>query len=238
MLNAKEVPITGATYNRPPALDPGSYPARTVLIGTIGLQAQRAFKGEEKPPKIELLVTYELLDEFMTDEDGNVLEDKPRWLSERFPFNNLESERATSTKRYYTLDPKGEHDGDWSKLVGTPCNVNIVTEEGSGKFAGRIFEKISGISAMRPKEAEKAPDLVNPPVVFDFYEPDEEAFATIPKWILRRMTEALDYEGSAAEPVVTKLLEDTEEKEEAPKDKKGLKAAPEKDSASDDEIPW
>lgn len=236
MLNAKEVPITGGdNTRRTPPLEPGAYPARTVLIGTIGLQAQRPFKGEDKPPKIELLVTYEFLDEFMLDEDGEVMEDKPRWLTERFPFNNLESERATSTKRYYTLDPKGVHDGDWSKLIGVPCNVTIVTEEGSGKHAGKVFEKISGISAMRPKEADKAPELVNPSVVFDFYDPDEEAFKALPRWILTKMTEALDYEGSKAEEVISAILaEEPQEKEE----KKGLKAKIEETPDLDDEVPW
>jgi hypothetical protein len=240
-LNAKDIPISG-TFERPPSVDPGTYPARIVTIATLGLQPQRPYKGEEKPPALMLLVTYELLDEFMKDEDGNDLTDKPRWITETFPFKNLGSERAKSTARYLALDPKAQHKGDWSKLISTPCMVTIVVEEGKGANAGKFYENVDNVAPMRAKEAEKAPELVNAPVVVDFYDPDEEALAKLPKWILKKMATALDYEGSDLETIASKLIEvdlaakaaPPAPKKEAPK-KAGLVLAADD---VDDSIEW
>jgi len=226
-LNAKQLPSGGGDFKRPDPMEAGTYPARTVLIATLGVQPQRPYQGEDKPPKLELLVTYEMLDEFMKDDDGNDLKDKPRWLTETFPFNNLEQEKAKSTKRYFALDPKGEVDGDWSLLDNIPCMVTVVVNEGKGKNAGKFYEQVSNVSAMRPKEADKAPPLVNAPVVFDFYHPDKEAYDALPNWIKNKMTEAVDYEGSAVAafgPV-----------EDGPRKAPAIAA---KDEPADDEIPW
>ena len=196
-LNAKKIPSNNTGGNRPDPLEPGTYPARLVQILTLGVQKQRPYKGEEKPPVLELMLTYEMLDEFMKNEDGEDLEDKPRWLSETFAFHNLSAELAKSTKRYYALDANGEHDGDWSKLIGAPCMVTVTQSEGKGANVGRIYENVASVSAMRPKEASKAPELVNPPKVFDFYDPDMEIFGALPEWLQNKMKDALDFEGSA-----------------------------------------
>ena len=86
--NAKEVPM-GNNNNDRPDMEPGTYGARLVQILILGVQPQREFKGEAKPPKLEIMLTYEFNDEFMKDEDGEDILDKPRWLSETMPFNNL-----------------------------------------------------------------------------------------------------------------------------------------------------
>jgi hypothetical protein len=195
MLNAKQLPYSGGN-SKITVLEPGTYPARLVNIVLLGVQAQREYKGETKPPVLEIMLTYELLDEFMKDEDGNDIEDKPRWVSERIPFYNLNSERAKSTKRYYALDSAGEHDGDWSKLVGTPCMITVTISEGHGKNAGKKYENVANVSAMRPREAAKAPDLVNPAKVFDFYSPDLEVFNSLPEWVQNKIKEAVDFDGS------------------------------------------
>lgn len=80
-------------------------------------------EGEEKAPKYELYVTYELSDEFLHDEDGEDILDKPRWLSESFSLHNLDADMAKSTKRYLALDPNMEHDGDWAQIAGTPVTL-------------------------------------------------------------------------------------------------------------------
>ena len=82
-LKANEVPSNGT---RQEPIEPGSYPARLVQVIDLGLQPQE-YLGEEKAPKIEITTTYELSDEFMKDEEGNDIEDKPRWVSETFPLN-------------------------------------------------------------------------------------------------------------------------------------------------------
>lgn len=185
-------------FERPAPLDPGTYPARVVQVISLGLQKQQPFKGEEKPPKHEIYVTYEMLDEFLKDEGGEDIEDKPRWLSERFTMNSLESDMAKSTKRYLALDPSNEFDGDWAQLIGAPCMVTVV-QNVSKKDKDVVYNNIASVQTMRPKEAAKAADLRNPGKVFDVDEPDLETFLALPKWLQETIQENLEYEGSMLE---------------------------------------
>ena len=196
-LNARKVASSGGDFNKDP-LEAGTYPIRLVQVLSLGLQPQRPFKGEEKPPKQEIMLTYEFLDEFLKDEDGEELLDKPRWLSETLPLNNLENDRANSTKRYYAFDPSEEEGGDWAALVGTPAMATVVLNP-SRKDPSKIYENIASVSTMRAKEAGKAADLVNPTKVFDIDEPDMKVFNTIPEWIQKKMKENLEFSGSALE---------------------------------------
>lgn len=206
MLNARNIP-TSSSYKAHPAVEPGAYPARVVLLANIGIQEQREFKGETKPPRMELLVTYELLDEFLPDTEGNDDLEKPRWLSERFGFMSLDSDRATSTKRYFALDPEEKYRGDWIKLIGTPCMVNVVNYENKNK---EIKDKVSNVSSMRPKEASKAPELVNAPLSFDFYDPSLEDLQALPRWIRTVISQAVNYPGSKVEKLMEQVVDNRE----------------------------
>ena len=192
--NANNIPATGGKRKRQPAVAPGAYPARVVSLILLGKHVQ-SFKGEEKPPALRLRMTYELLDEFLKDEDGKDMTDKPRWVTQEFNFFSLKADKAISTKIYYALDPTEQHGGDFSKLLGTPCIVTIANEK--SKKTDDIYEKVSAVSAMRDKEAQKAPELVNPPYLFDFYEPDMEVWERLPTWLQDTVKNAVDFEGSA-----------------------------------------
>ena len=210
---------------------------------SLGIQPQRPYKGEEKAPKLELMLTYEFLDEFLKDDNGEDIEDKPRWLSETIPFNNLDADLAKSTKRYYALDANAEHGGDWAALVGTPCVVTIVQNEGTGKNAGSVFENIAAVSAMRPKEAAKAPELVNPPKVFDFYDPDVEIFMSLPQWLQDKIKGAVDFGGGALEKALkgvgsTPKDESTPAGKKAAAKKKPVVEESEDEPDTSEEIEW
>lgn len=210
-------------------LEPGNYPARVVQILDLGLQPQRAFKGDPKPPMQEIGLTYELVDEFMKDEDGNDIVDKPRWISEQIPLHNLRADLAKSTKRYNALDPNGVHEGDFSALVDIPCLVTIVNNPSGDK----IYDNVAAVGAMRPKDAANCPPLVNPVAVFDLDAPDMEVFGKLPKWLQEKIQGNLNYQGSPLQ----KILEGgaLKAKEEKPK------AAPKKDRgvpAVDDNPPF
>ena len=195
-LNAKKMK-SNTNFKRPPALEPGTYPARLVQVISLGLQKQRPFKGEAKDPKYELMTTYEFLDEFLLDEEtGEEIKDKPRWLSETFPFYSLDADRAKSTQRYVALDPHLEFDGDWAQLVGTPCMLTITNSQGKGERSDIVYENIAGVSTMREKDAAKAPPLVNEPKVFDIDEPDLEVFISLPDWLKDKIKENLEFAGS------------------------------------------
>lgn len=200
--NAKTLPAAPSNKSPIAPLDAGSYPARLVQIVGLGIQPSRPYKGEEKPPRLTIRLTYEFLDEFMKDEEGDDVEDKPRWLSEELPFMSLKQDLAKSTKRYFALDPDDTSDGDWTKLIGAPCVVTIVQEVDKRPGVDKTYNKIANVSSMRPKEAAKAPDLKNPPLIWDFYSPDIEVFNNFPEWIQEKIKGAVDYEGSELEKLI------------------------------------
>lgn len=183
-------------------MDPGSYPARLVQVLVLGMQPNRYNPEEE--PAVMATFTYEFTDEFMLDEEGNEIKDKPRWLSETLPLRNLKSEKANSTKRYKAFDPGMLHDGDLSKCIGAPVMVTIVVTPGKGKNLGRTFENVAGVTAMREKDAQKLPQLQNEPRVFDFYEPDVQVFHNLPDYTKGLIKSALDYQGSKLESLLGK----------------------------------
>jgi hypothetical protein len=197
-INAKKIASTGGSKGpKQEPIDAGTYPVRVAQILDLGLQPQRPFQGQEKPPAHELMITYEFLDEFCLDEDGNEDESKPRWLSETLPLRSLQADRAKSTQRYYALDPNEDFGGDFGQLVGMPAVVTIVQNAGKGKNAGNVYNNITALSSMRPKDANKAPDLVNPPKVLDLDEPDMEIFGSLPDWIQDKIKSNLEFNGSA-----------------------------------------
>ena len=190
-LNANKVSY-GSNSKRPEVLEVGNYPARVSQVLDMGLQPQRPYQGQEKPPAYELMITYELGTEFLKDDDGNDDETKPRWVSETFPMFSLKSEKAKSTKRYLSLDPQVKFKGDFSQLVGAPCLVAIVNNE--NKTTGVVYNNVGGVTL--PIKGMAVPELVNPSRVFDMDDPDMEVFNALPEWIQGRMKENLEFAGS------------------------------------------
>lgn len=192
MPNLNKIPSNKGNGFQQPDLEDGSYPARVVQVIDLGLQAQRPWKGQEKPPKHEVFITYELLDEFCVDEEGNELTDKPRWVSERIPLNNLDNDKAKSTQRYNVLDPNNEFGGEFLDVVGQPCVVTLVINKKDDK----TYTNVASISAMRAKDASKAPELQGTPTVFNLESPNKEVFDAFPEWIQDVLKGNLEYAGS------------------------------------------
>jgi hypothetical protein len=180
-------------------IQPGVYPSRVVQIIDFGLQPQKPYKGVEKDPAQEIGLTYELVDEFMKDEEGKDIEGKPRWISETLPFYGLYADKAKSTQRYLALDPTQAWGGDFSKAIGQPVNVTVVNNPGQ---AGKIYDNVAGIAAMRPKDADKLPELKNPARLFDIDNPDLETFNSFPEWIRDKIKGNLNYQGSTLQKLL------------------------------------
>lgn len=234
--NAKKTQNNAPSNRVPQAnIDAGVYPGRLVQLLDLGLQAQRPFAGKEKPPVQEIMLTYELVDEFMKDENGEDVLNKPRWISEALPFYGLFADKAKSTQRYYAFDPTEAWDGDLSKAVGMPCNVTVVNNVKGDK----TYDNIANIAAMRPKDAATCPELQNPTALFDLDTPDMTVYARLPKWIQEKICSNLNFKGSALEEALARGEGQREDKpkEEAPKPaavKKDRKPAPVADDDSDD----
>lgn len=228
-LNARKVKSNSGP--KAPAMDAGAYPARLVQVIDLGVQPQE-FGGEKKAPKREIMVTYEFTDEFMPDADGNPDESKPRWLSERFPLNNLDSDLAKSTKRYYSLDPNEEYNGEWPELVSLPVLVTVTRkarDDGDRNYVG-------GTSAVRAKDAAKYPELVNEPRVFLMDEPDLEVFEALPEWVRDLITDSLEFEGSALDVALSSKGGKKEAKK--PAAKREVKKEEKKEVVDEDSIPF
>jgi hypothetical protein len=238
-LNAKKVKSTSGGKSHPP-LDAGTYPARVVQVIGLGMQKQKPFKGQEKPDAYEIMLTYEFVDEFLLDEDGNEDKEKPRWYSETFPLFNLKNDKARSTKRYYALDPEEKCEGDFSQLVGTPCMVTLSHNPRPGD-PNNPYVNVSNVSTMRPKEAAKAPELVNPSKVFDPDEPDVEILKSLPEWLQEKICSNVNFEGSALEKALASYGggKAEPEKEKKKKEKPALEPEEVEEAGDlDDEIPW
>lgn len=239
-LNARKVAMTsGKTkeFAEQEVLEAGTYPARVVSIIDLGLQPQRPYQGQEKPPKQEIKITYELLDEFMLDEDGEEIEDKPRWVSEDVPFNNLEVDLAKSTKRYKALDPDMELDGDFTQLIGLPCLVTLNVTEGRGKNAGRQFNNVMALSQMRAKDAKKAAPLQNPAKFFSCEDPDLDIFLSLPEFQQNKIKDNLEYNGSILQALIEGgKAKKPEPEQEVSAKKSKLDAKPEE--SDEDEGEW
>lgn len=224
-LNAREAKGGGKAQE---PIDPGTYPARLVAVVSLGLQPQ-SYNGETKEPRDELAITHELLDEFMKDDKGEDMTDKPRWLTETFALHNIAADRAKSTQRYIALDPELKHDGDWAKLIGTPEMVTVINAAGKGKNKGKVFSNVAGVSSMRAREAAKAPELVNDPLIFDFDNPDIKVWAKLPKFLQDKCKNALNFDGSRLQ----ELLVDYK-----PDDKANVKEEVEADDEEADDKNW
>lgn len=228
-LKASKNPVS--KFKRPDPLDTASYPGRVVRVYDLGLQPQRAYPGNPpKGPAQEIHVTYELSDEFLKNDAGEDIVDKPRWVSETFVLHPLTSDLATSTKRMASLDPTGALDGDWSEVLDTPTMVNIVQNVKGDK----IYENVNSLSTMRTKDAAKLPPLVNEAKFFDLTDPDMDLFNSLPKWLQEKIESNLKFAGSPLEALLKDKPPTPQEKPKAAA--KPAVEAPEADAG--DDAPW
>ena len=220
---------TQSKFKPAPAMEADTYMCRVVQVITVGKQAQRPFKGEAKPPKDEVQLTYEFCTEFLTKEDGSADESKPRWLSEFIPINSLDSDLAKLTKRYKAIDPRDESKGNLFDLVNKTCMVTVVKNPGQD---GTERNYIAGVGPA-PKGI-PFPPLVNATRVFHVDDPDLEVFNDLPDWLKKKCTEEnLRYAGSALEKALTGKSSVTYTETPAPAESVP-EPQPEAPSASDD----
>lgn len=224
---------TSSNFKKQDALEPGTYPARVVRVVDNGLQPQRPYKGEEKAPAYTITVTYELVDVFMQDEDGNDIEDKPRWISEEFPLNAMSADLAKSTKRMKAIDPENDIEGDWSQTLSSPCMVTVGNYV--SKKNGQTYDQVTNVTTCRARDAQRMPELKNEAKFFDLGDPDIEFFNSLPKWIQEKIQGNLEYAGSALERALGG--EAPAKKKEAPK-KEAEPEAHEDEATSDEDTPW
>ncbi len=223
-LNAATVAMPESNFKKQEGVEAGNYLGRLVQVIDMGLQTQRPFKGEAKPPAHEVMFTYELGTEFMQDEDGKDMEDKPRWISETFPFHNLKADLAKSTKRIKAIDPQLVHKGNVAEMLNSPCTVTVINNA-SKKLnpdgtPEKVYVDVGNVTP--PMKGIPVPELKNDTVLFELDEPDMAVFEAIPQWIQDKLKGNLNFNGSALQKA---LGIKAEEKPEEP--------APEGDDSDD-----
>ena len=62
--------------------------------------------------------------------------------------------------------------------------------------------RVGSIAAMRPRDAAKCPELVNPSKVFSLDDPDLEVFNSLPDWVKEKIQSNLEYAGSPLEALL------------------------------------
>lgn len=157
----------------------------TQIVG-LGLQPQRPYQGQAKPPAKMIRITYELPND--TRDFGGEL--KPLVLSEEMPFSGNEKSRLY--KRVTGIDPAlAQSKGDLSWFVGKPVMVNIVHKVGTGTNAGRVFANIQTVTpVMKGLPVPSAP--FNTTFIYDPYNHDESVFQQLPDFLKQAILSRLD----------------------------------------------
>lgn len=207
-----------------------------VKVVDLGLQPRPPFKGEEKDPCYQMELTFEFPDVKMEYKG----EEAPMHLSRRVNISSFSE--SNCMKFYNALDPSGEVEGDFSKLVGRAALVQVVHDAGQGKHAGRTFDKIAMVSTLPSVMAKMVPELSTEPLVFDMSNPDLAQWDRLPEWLQTRIKSALNFEGSRLEKKLrTRESGETPEPTATAPMEDGIPNAenvPADSNEFDDDIPW
>jgi hypothetical protein len=241
-LKAKRTKQTSNSGMSNPVLEPDNYPARLVQVIDMGKRA--SFFDPEKINH-EINLTYELVSEFMLDDKGQPVEDKPLWLSEVINMVDMPDHMTAAeiyadqfkskgklVQRCKTFDPKGELDFDLTEFLGKPCSLTVVNYKKKDDTIGMKIGAVTGLM-----KGMVIAELVNPPKVFALDEPDMTIFGSLPDWFQDKIKENIEFSGS---PLATALAGGTAPATKAKaKASPATKAKPEPEEEEDDnDAPW
>lgn len=160
-------------------LSSGGYPARLVQIVDLGEQ-----KGSSTypNPEFKLEFRFECLDEFMKDEEGNDLENEPRLFSREVSYNP-DGYMGERSNIYKLMDALDGFEKDLPELLGTPATIALVrykkkklVNTDDSEAEENFANKITGVTAMRAKDAAKADEHQTELIFFNLDEPDLEIY--------------------------------------------------------------
>lgn len=162
----------------------------TQIIG-LGVQPQRPFQGQAKPPAKMVRITYELPNDVHQFGD----ESKPLVMSEEMPFSG--NDKSKLYKRVTGIDPSlGNSKGDLSWFIGKPVMINIIHKAGAGQHAGKVFANIGTVTPV-PKGYPVPPAAYNPCFLYDPYSHDESIFQQLPDFLKTKILSRLDGSNNA-----------------------------------------
>jgi hypothetical protein len=181
-----------------PVLDAGVYPARILSIVDLATQPG---SPQYPDPKRKLEFRMECLDEFMVDDAGEPIADKPRTFNYEVSYNeDGYMHEKSSIYKLLAAIPNG-FTLSLADMLGAPVSLMLTKYvKKSGKNAGKDDNKIVSVLPMKAKDIPNAAPLVGKPLFFDFSEPDVETFNKLFKGnqyaAQDRIKASTDYPGS------------------------------------------
>ncbi len=165
-------------------VEDGTYPARIVSVVDLGSQMQTDYKtGDETGYKEKVMITWEFPTERIEITKDGETRSMPRWQGKEFTLSF--NEKAALTKLVGNIAPDI---AVLSELINIPCAVSIASTSGGNA-------KVDTVS--KPMKGFETPDLENDTVFFDFSNPEENLFNSIPLWMRKKITHAENYSGFA-----------------------------------------
>jgi len=166
------------TRGGPGAIEPGTYAARLVRVVDLGVQQFEWNKETKRADQIN--VTFELMDEYLTDDDGNPDLDKPRVISSFLKLYKG-AKKGHNVEYCQALDPTGEYKGHWGKMweARLPCLVNIeVNENGRNNIA----------SLSPPMKGQEFRECKVDAYIFDTSAPNREVWEKLPEFLQEQIS--------------------------------------------------
>jgi hypothetical protein len=169
-------------------VDPGMYPARCysmIEIGTI----ETEFNGEKKKAH-KVNITWELPTELAVFKDGE--RPMPYVVSKTYTLSM--HEKSTLRRDLESWRGKGytEEEAkrfDITKLLGQPCNLNIIHE--AGKEPGKTYVRVASITPLM--KGQSCPDQINLTRVLCFEEFNWDVFETLSDWMKEKIKSSEQY---------------------------------------------
>lgn len=172
-------------------LEPDNYVARCYGIIITGTEFDQRFgKAQTK-----LIILWELPTVIIdVNRDGETLK-LPKGQSATYTMSM--NEKANLRKTLESWRGKGftaeelAAGFDISRIVGTPCLLNIIQQEGPN---GNTYNKITNVSKL--PSGFTCPKQVNPTILFDITDPEQDlsVMDRIPAWIQERIRKSDEYQ--------------------------------------------
>lgn len=162
------------------------------LVGVVDLGHQPPFEARGK--MVESSYKYEFIYELLNLPDDYYEENAPHWISEEVKDKWYKSDKAglsdsKLTERVEVLEAFSGKDSNQGRnfeiLIGEAC----VTKT---KVDAKGYSKITGVTELLP--GTEVPELMNPPLIFDWGNPDKETWDRLSPLTKRKIQQALDYD--------------------------------------------
>jgi len=148
-------------------IEPGTYAARCSAIIDLGTQ-ESTYDGETKAAR-KVMLSFEIVDPDARRADGSPFKVSKRFTGSIHPKASLRKFLASYRGRDFT--PEELQKFELNKIAGAPCLLNLTNDQVGDKTYTNIT------SVVKLPKGMAAPDLSEPPAVFDLDKPNWEVFA-------------------------------------------------------------